>query len=140
MPKVFIETSVFIRFLTKDHQAKYQDCLRLFEVISKGKLRPYTSNIVIMEIVYILIRQYKFSKKSVLSVLDKLLQLRNLTLIEETNSKKALKLYGQLNLKYADALIATQVPVDATLASYDEDFKKIKSLVTQTPRELLETE
>ena len=48
--KVFLETSFFIRFLTADDEEKFRDCLKLLETIENGKLRPYTSNVVIFEI------------------------------------------------------------------------------------------
>lgn len=137
MSKAFIETSVFIRFLTKDHQQKYLDCVKFLELVSKGKIRPYTSNVVVMEIIFILMRQYKFDKKNILPAINKLLQIRNLTLVEKTNTKNALKIFQKYSIKYGDALIAAQVPKDIILISYDKDFKKIKRITSNTPGELI---
>lgn len=137
MNKVFLETSVFIRYLTADDEIKFKDCLKLIELIEKGKIRPYTSNIVILEILFILTRLYRFAKKEALEAIKKILDLRNLTLIETTNTKKAIKIFEKYNIKFPDCLIATQVPTGAKLVSYDTDFSKITTLACATPQEFL---
>jgi len=131
--KIFLETSVFIRYFTADDKKKFKDCVRLLEIIEKGKARPYTSNIVIFEVLFVLARIYKFSKKEVLEGIQKILDLRNLTLVEKTNTRKALETFQKLNIKFPDCLIATQVPRNSKIATYDEDFAKIKTLSVTDP-------
>jgi len=131
--KVFIDTSVFIRFLTQDNQQKFEQCAKFFELIEQGKLRPYTSNIVILEIQFVLTRLYSFPKDKVLSDINKLLSLRNLILVERTDSHKALTIYKKYNVKYPDCLIVTQIPAGSKLVSYDNDFVKISTLALSTP-------
>ena len=133
MEKIFLETSVFIRYFTADDKKKFKDCVRLLEIIEKGKARPYTSNIVIFEVLFVLARIYKFSKKEVLEGIQKILDLRNLTLVEKTNTRKALETFQKLNIKFPDCLIATQVPRNSKIATYDEDFAKIKTLSVTDP-------
>lgn len=137
-PKVFIETSVFVRFLTCDDEEKYQDCERLFRLVEEGKIRPYVSNVVVMEIVFILTRHYNFRKKKVLDAVKKLLKLRNLTVREETDTPTALKLFSKHKAKYGDCLIATQVADDMSLVTYDGDFAKLGHLKTLTPAEIID--
>lgn len=136
MKKIFIETSVFIRFLTKDDKRKLQDCIRLFRRVEVGKTRPYTSNIVIQEILFVLTRIYNFSKSEVIKDIQKILELRNMSLIEKTDTKTALGLFKKHAVKYGDCLIATQVPKGVKLVTYDKDFSKIKALAVTTPAEL----
>lgn len=137
MDKIFLETSVFIRYFTADEPKKFKDCVKLLETIENGKLRPYTSNIVIFEILFVLTRLYRFSKEEVLDGIKKILGIRNLTLIEATNTKEALKLFEKYNIKYPDCLIATQVPAGVKLVSYDADFSRIGKLNIVTPAEFL---
>ena len=135
--KVFIETSIFIRYFTQDDKEKYHDCAHLLEIVESGKLRPYISNIVVLEIVFVLTRIYKFSQLQVIHTIEEILQLRNLTVIEETDSRKALKLLKETNIKYTDCLIAIQVPSGAKLVTYDADFGGIPHLSVSTPKELI---
>lgn len=131
--KVFIDTSVFIRFFTRDSEEKYHDCEKLFQIVEEGLLAPYTSSVVLMEIIFVLARQYKFPKDKVIESVDKLLQMRNLTLIENTYSLKALRLFEKYNIKYQDCLIAVQLPAKVHLITYDSEFSKVKGLKTATP-------
>lgn len=137
MTKVFIDTNIFIRFLTKDDVEKYNQCLKFFDLVELGKLRPYISNIVILEIQFVLIRLYKFPKDKVLEDISNLLSLRNLTLIEKSNTQEAISIYKKHNIKYPDCLIATQVPVNTRMVSYDADFSKIKTLSVALPEDFL---
>ena len=136
--KVFLETSIFIRYFTADDKKKFKDCVHLLELIEKGaKVRPYTSNIVLLEILFVLTRIYKFSKREVLEAVQKILNLRNLTLIEKTNTKEAMKTFHKLNIKYADCLIATQMPPGAKLLTYDAEFSRIEGLSAATPKDIV---
>ena len=137
MQKVFIDTSVLIRFFTQDDTQKFDQCVKFFELVEEGKIRPYISNIVILEIQFVLIKVYNFPKSKVLADIDTVLQLRNLQVIEKTDTKKALSLYKRNNIKYADCLITTQVPAKAKLLTYDEEFLKIDSLSIAVPADLL---
>ena len=133
MDKLFLETSIFIRYFTEDDPRKFQDCVRLLEIIEKGKLRPYTSNIVVFEILFVLTRIYQFSKKDVIEAIKKILTLRNLALIEKTNTKRAIKLFEKYSIKFPDCLIATQIPQGVKIVSYDDDFGKIDGLTSIDP-------
>lgn len=134
--KIFIDTNVLVRFFTEDDKEKFNDCLLLFKLIEAGNLKPYSSNIVIFELLHVLIKIYKFPKFEVLKDIQTLLNLRNITLIEKTDSKKALDLFKKFNVKYGDCLIAPQLPANSALITYDDDFKKITSIRSLTPKEI----
>lgn len=136
MTKVFIDSNIFIRFLTQDDPHKAIQCTEFFKKIGEGSLRPYISGLIILEIQFVLIRIYKFPKAKVLDDINTILTLRNLTLIEKANTKIALDLYKKHNIKYADCLIATQIPKGTQLVTYDKEFEKLK-LSTTTPEDFL---
>lgn len=135
--KLFIDSNVFLRFLTRDDEPMYIDCKKFLELIKDGKLRPYISNIIILEIIFVLTKIYKFPKSKVLEDVKLLLRLRNLTLIEGTETKKALKLFKKHNIKYQDCLIASQIPETIRLVTYDKDFDKIKEIKRATPADFV---
>lgn len=137
MNKVFIDTNIFIYFLSENNSKEKQSCEQLFDQIEVGKIRPYTSSIVFMELVYVLVKTFKQSKKKAHYILDKFLQMRNLTFIEKTDTKKALSYFEQHNIKFGNCLIATQVGSEVILLTYDKDFKRFTELKTKTPAEFL---
>jgi len=134
--KIFIDTSVFIRFLTKDDTSKYEECKDLFVSIEKGALRPYISQVVILEIIFVLTRLYSFPKAKVMDAIDEIYKLRNITVIEKTSTKKALKMFSAHKIKYQDCLIATQLPKNTALITYDKEFDKIINLSSMTPDQI----
>ena len=136
-PKIFIETSVVIRFLTKDDLKKYEDCVALFRQIETGDIRPYTSNIVVMEIVFVLTRLYKFSHNEVYLALQKFLKLRNLTLVEQTDTRQAVELWNKHHIKFGDCMIVAQIPKGVTLVTYDSDFKLFDDIETRSPEQCI---
>ena len=135
--KVFIDTSVFIRFFTHDDPEKYSDCKDFFRLIESGKLRPYTSNVVILEIVYVLKQLYKFPLTDVITATKGIINIRNMTLIEKTNTPYALEVFEKAFIKYGDSLIASQLPANTKLVTYDKEFTKLKKIATVEPKDFL---
>ena len=90
-----------------------------------------------MEIQFVLTKTYGFPKKSVLDDINTLMSLRNLTVIEQSDTKAALALYKKLNIKYVDCLISTQVPKETKIITYDEEFSKLKTLKIATPADFV---
>lgn len=54
MPKVFVDTNVFLRFLTRDDPVKAEKARRLFTAAMAGELVAETSLLVVAEIVWTL--------------------------------------------------------------------------------------
>lgn len=136
MTKLFLDTNIFLRFMVPENQTSFSECAKIGELAEKGQIIPYVSSIVIQEIIYTLLRTYKFSRQEVLKKLPLVFELRNLTMIEKTDTLKAFKLYAKYNIKFGDCLIAAQIPKNLTICTYDLDFQKIPGLLTQTPSEI----
>lgn len=135
--KIFLETSILIRFFTRDQEEKFQHVSRLFEHISSGEFRPYTSNVVFLEVFYVLTSTYHFIRADVIKDLHRLLTLRNLVFIEKTNTPAALDIFQNFHIKFGDCLIATQVPKHVALVTYDANFFKLKHIRVATPADIL---
>lgn len=137
MKRFFIDTSVFLRFLLNDDSKKYEDCTKIFSYIGSGKIMPYISTTVISEILYVLIKTYKFDKKLVLEDINKILKLRNLVVKEKTKLSKALSIFEKNSIKFGDCLIITEIPKGVSLLTYDGEYKKVKTIKSFTPTEFL---
>lgn len=137
--KIFLDTNIYIRFFTKDKPEVWPQCQSIFQLVIEEKINLYISNIVVAEILFVLIKTYKFAKNEVIADILKFLKLKNTALVEKTNTNKALDIYNNLNLKYGDCLIASQIPHGVTLCTYDtDDFKKIPNLKIASPSELIQ--
>ena len=134
--KIYLDTNIWLRHLVED-TPQSKSCTQLLNLIDTGGIRTYTSTIVLLEIYYVLTSIYQIPKKQVIKDLKDIAQTRNLTVIDQNNHKKALKFLKQTNIKFTDCLIATQLPENTTLITYDKDFNKIPQIKTNTPAQLL---
>ena len=135
--KVFLDSNIFLRYLVPENKTSHNECIAIIAAIENGHIVPYISNIVIQEILYILVKIYKFDKKTVLSWVSDLMNLRNLVLIEKTNTPKSVALYKKYSMKFGDCLIAIQIPKGTILCTYDTDFAKLSRLSSRTPHQVL---
>lgn len=136
-PKVFLDTNIFVRFLIPENPTIHQECAAVIDTVRQGKTKPYISTIIIHELLFILFKIYKLTKTQVLGYTTDILNLRNLTIIEKTDVKAALKLFSKYNIKFGDCLIATQIPPGVPICTYDPDFAKLPFLTTLTPEKVL---
>lgn len=138
--KLFLDTNIFLRFTILEDSKSHNETKAIFLLFKDGVFNPYTSNIVISELIYVLTKIYKQPKKEVIKKISIILKMRNLTLIEKTNTKASLELYKNLNIKLGDCMIGAQIPKGIVLCTYDEDFKKIPGLVVKKPHEIIHDE
>lgn len=135
--KVFIDTNVILRFFLQDNEHMFAECEDFFTRIDRGELKSCTSSVVLLELVYVLTRTYRYSREEAVQLLKRVLSLRNISLIERTDTRRALEIWKQHGIKYGDCLIASQVPKNATLVTYDLDFAKLEGLNVTTPAQLV---
>lgn len=133
MKKLFLDTNIFLRFFLRDDENQYQDVCRLFAKIEEGNFKPYTSSIVFLELNYVVRNIYKLPIEEVLDYITAVRKMRGMTVIDKTDTDKAINLYKKYKIKLGDCFIATQLPKEAILLSYDTDFKKVKEIKSQTP-------
>ena len=136
MKRVFLDSNIWLRLFTKDQSNQLESCRDLLTKIELGKLHPYISNIVLLEIAFTLKSFYKIKHNQVVKYLDTVFQTRNLTIIEKTNSKEALELHKKTGIKFSDCLIATQINSKTKLVTYDKDFFTLTPGQVTTPEKL----
>ncbi|MBI4999175.1 PIN domain-containing protein [Candidatus Gottesmanbacteria bacterium] len=135
MKKIFLDSNIWLRYLLRDEEKQFRDCQQLLILNEQGKFKIYTSTICLLEIVYTLSSFYKIKRDEVVADLRNIISTRNLTLIDKTNFSEALRVFEKHQIKFADCLIATQIPKGVILCTYDREFKKIKTFIALTPSE-----
>jgi predicted nucleic acid-binding protein len=134
---LFLDTNIFIRHLIPDHAQHHQACASLIKAIEAEKFTPHTSNIVILEVHYVLHKLYHQPPPIITQAVNSILSLPNLQVIETTNTPLAHRYYQRYHIKFGDCLIATQIPVHCRLITYDQEFQKLPFLSPQTPNDYL---
>jgi predicted nucleic-acid-binding protein len=103
MGSVFVDTKVFLRFLTNDDPVKAKRAEILFRDALKGKIRLATSLLVIAEIIWTLESFYKLEKSDIAVKVEKILNTPNLDCPESSLLFMALDLYVHANIDFVDA-------------------------------------
>lgn len=135
--KIFLDTNFLLRYYLKDNQQQFESCKELLIQIEEGRFKVYASSIVFLEINYVLKSVYKLPFSDITEVLDSILTIRGINIIDKTNTKIALQFYKKYKVKFTDCLIASQLPKNTILVSFDEELSKIKEIEVKNPSVLL---
>lgn len=126
----FVDTNIFIRYLTRDDPEKASACYRLFEKAKLGQIELTTSESVIAEIVFILSsrRLYGLSHQDIRVRLYPIISLPGLKLTNRRQYLRALDLYSNNNIDFEDAIsiAAMERQKISLIYSYDEDLDQVK--------------
>jgi predicted nucleic acid-binding protein len=135
MEKIFVDTNLFLRYLTKDDPAKYDRCRELFKKTVEGKVFLFTSEMVIAELIWTLLSYYKVPKAEVIEKVSIIISTPNLHLPDKAIIADSLILYSQKNIDFIDAYNALFMKFHGLgkIYSYDEDFDAIEGIEREEP-------
>jgi len=135
MEKIFVDTNLFLRYLTKDDPAKYDRCRELFKKTVEGKVSLFTSEMVIAELIWTLLSYYKVPKAEVIEKVSIIISTPNLHLPDKAIIADSLILYSQKNIDFIDAYNALFMKFHGLgkIYSYDEDFDAIEGIEREEP-------
>lgn len=131
----FIDTNIFLRTLIKEDETQFERCKKFLQQVKENKIEAYTNTLVLAEIVWTLSSYYQFKKDQVVGAVRSVLNLRGLKIIDSYNHLIALELYEKHQVKYIDAVIASDAGVSskkAQIVTYDQDFTKL-GVLSKTP-------
>ena len=128
MSVIFLDSNVILRYLLDDPEAAS------VEVLLRSRQKLVLLDIVFAEVVWTLIRFYKWDKERVISLTSGLLNLQSIS----ANRKlllSSLELYKKSNIKYTDAYIAASMieKKERSIYSFDRDFDKVKRIKRLEP-------
>ena len=132
MTTQFVDTNIFLRYLTKDDPQKAPACLALFQKAQQNRVRLTTSECVIAETVYLLSSKkvYSLQPQEVKERLAPLLHLRALRIEHKETLITALDLYGAYHIDFEDCLSVAHMERQqlTEIYSYDQDFDQVKHI------------
>ena len=135
MRKIFIDTNIFLRYLTKDDPLKYDKCRKIFKKAIEGNVELATSGIVIAELICTLSSYYKVQKTDVIEKISIIANTDNLYIPDKDVITDALVLFGRKNIDYIDAYNAVFMRRYGfeEIYSYDEDFDAVEGIKRAEP-------
>jgi predicted nucleic acid-binding protein len=135
METIFVDTNIFLRYLTKDDLSRYEKCREMFKRAMKGEIAIITSGMVIAELVWTLLSYYKVPKAEVVEKITVIVGTKNLSIPDKQVVADALVLYARKNIDFIDAYNAIFMRYHGLrdIYSYDEDFELIEDLQRREP-------
>lgn len=133
----FIDTNIFLRFLTKDDPSKAAQCRKLLQSASKGDIKLYTTDLVIAELIWVLQspKTYNLTPTEISEVIMPLLTIKNLYFPSKNLFPDIMDLFQSQNIDYIDAynsVIMLSRNID-TVYSYDRHFDLVADLIRKEP-------
>lgn len=133
----FIDTNVFIRYLTQDNKEQSAQAYELLKRVEAGLFIVTTSEAVITEIIHVLESKalYDLPREDIRTHLNNILSFKGLKLSYKNLYKRALDIYVQYSIDFVDALSVAYMEKKNinTVISFDKDFNKIPQLKTTEP-------
>jgi predicted nucleic acid-binding protein len=136
MEREFVDTNVFLRYLTRDDPSKYEDCKTLFKKAIEGKITLATSGLVVAELIWTLLSYYKIPKAEVVEKISIIVGTDQLYIPDKEMIADALVLYAMKNIDYIDAFNAVLMRYNGLndIYSYIEDFDTIEGIKRKEPQ------
>lgn len=133
----FIDTNIFLRFLTKDDIRKSEACLKLFQEAEDGRRILCTTESILAEVVYVLQSKkiFSYTKDVIAKNLLPIIRIKGLKIVHKNLIISALHYYAKYNIDFEDAVLASYTlnSKNNELFSYDRDFNKIEGIKRLEP-------
>jgi predicted nucleic-acid-binding protein len=136
MDKAFVDTSVILRILVKEDDGKVAAVERLLLSARRSGKRLHVLPVAILEVVWVLEKVYKLDRRSIRELADAILNTGELIVENGGVFRKALAVYEEKNVKFADAVMGAWGIARGlkTVYTYDEkDFRRIGELEVVKP-------
>ncbi len=132
----FVDSNIFLRYLTADDSARAEQCRAFFEKrAEEDEATLVTSVAVIMEIVWVLSSFYQYSKAEVQDIVAPIIDMPAVYVPESRRLKEALSLHAEYNIDFIDAYnyCAAKKEECETIYSYDADFDRLLDIERKEP-------
>ena len=137
LPFEYVDSNIFIRYITLDEPLMAQRARAFFLKLDQGSAVAATTEAVLLEVVQVLSSRklYNLSRSDIRQYLAPLIRLPGLRIPFKTLYLDALDLYATSSLDFTDALlvILTQRGGTNIVVSFDQDFDKVPGVARQAP-------
>ena len=133
MTTPFLDTNILLRHLLNDHPQQSPACFALIKAIEQGKVKAWTTDLVISEVVFVLAnkRTYNLPRQRIRDLLLPLIYLPGLKLPRKRLYQRIFELYTRFpSISFVDVFHAALVESrkEPELYSYDTDFDQVEGL------------
>lgn len=135
MKRSFVDTNLFIRYLTNDDPSKADRVEKLLDQAAHGSVTLVTTEMVIAEIVWVLESFYELANTAIAPLVRGILATPGLEVINGALIGRAVELYEGQGVDFVDGYIAAVMEKHGISVLYSFDRKHISRLRTITRKE-----
>lgn len=135
MKTVFVDTNIFIRYLTNDDPVKADRVDRLLDKAAKGKVSLLTAEIVLAEVIWVLESFYGLKNTSIAPMIKAILVTPGLKVINSSLVEQGLDYYLLHNIDFIDGYIAAVMERNKINTIFSYDKKHLSRIQAVTRRE-----
>lgn len=135
MKSCFVDTNLFIRYLTNDDPAKADRVEKLLDDAAAGKIRLVTAEMVIAETVWVLESGYGLKNIDIAPLIRGILATTGLEVLNAALVTRAVELYETRNIDFVDGYIAAVMEKQGISELFSYDGKHIARLAGVTRKE-----
>ncbi len=132
----FVDTNLFLRYLTDDVPAQAEAVESLLRRAAKGKVSLVTTSMVIAEIVWTLESHYELAKKEIQTMVLGILNTDGLNVIDSDLLLQAVIPYADKNVDFIDAFNAAWMvknDVDRIYTFDQKHFDRFEGIAVESP-------
>ncbi|MBI5190999.1 MAG: type II toxin-antitoxin system VapC family toxin [Nitrospirae bacterium] len=122
----FVDTNVFVRYLTCDDEARAESVRKLLMKARDGKVRLVTNVMVMAELAWVLKSYYSQTDEVIAGLLTAVLDTEGLSVEDEDTVRDAVRLYALHGIDFVDAYIAAYMEGKGIKGLYSFDKKHMK--------------
>jgi predicted nucleic acid-binding protein len=128
----FVDTNLFIRYLTNDDPQKADRVDRLLDQAANGKIKLITAEMVLAEMVWVLESFYQLDKTRIAEMLKAILSTPGLEVLNGKIVEHALQYYALQNIDFVDAYIVALMQKHKIDGIYSFDKKHLDRITRVT--------
>jgi len=133
----FVDTNIFLRFLTRDDPIKAEQCRALLYTASEGESKLYTTDLVFAELIWVLQspKTYNLSPPEIRDLVIPLAMIKGLTFPAKKFFLEIMELFVSYNVDFIDAYntVMMQSQDIDLIYSYDSDFDLLENVTRTEP-------
>jgi predicted nucleic-acid-binding protein len=135
MNKCFVDTNLFIRFLTNDDPILADRVEQLLDDAAAGSVQLVTTELVMAESVWVLESSYHLNHAQIAPLIRGILATPGMEIINGDLIGKALVMYELQNIDFVDAYIAALMEKQGIKDIYSYDRKHLSRVKTINRKE-----
>jgi len=125
---IIVDANIILRYLLRDNEKFYKKAEALFNDAFSGKKKILIMHSIIAEVVYVLLKLYKVSRKEIAEVLIELMKIKGVKVQDKEILLNTFKIFKNKNLDFIDCLLCAYSRKYQVM-SFDKEVNKcIKSL------------